>query len=348
MLAVLFSGLIACGKGKPFPGAALVNPLGTVTLMPASGKSAYRLTAEMQFRPEGLLLEGDAVRTGPNSRVDLQFPAGLVMRLGANSAVKLSRGKVLAGENFTDVLMELKNGRLMTRKKKLGAKSRVFIATPTIIASVRGTEFLVKADGDESAVLVQEGTVVVDEVPQFRGEELPPVPEAPDSPDAPEVPEVPDVPEISEEATEVTEGNKIEVETTDATDTSDATDASEEITDTGESTESEDTDSALDEDVAELDEDDREELDEMSDGLDYMDATGLEQIEAIQQSFEEAKQEIREAIDEQREANRELIETEKARMQDEFDAQKDAIRGDNVKQAQGEAQSELDRIKNMQ
>ncbi|MCR9144870.1 MAG: FecR family protein [bacterium] len=345
VVCIAASMLLLCGKKTPFPGAALVNPIGTVTLEPAKG-DAYRFIDAMEFQPEGLLLEGDLVRTSANSRVDLQFPAGLVMRLGANSAVKLSRGKILGGENFGQVLMDLEKGRLMTRKQKLNSKSKVVIRTPTLIASVRGTEFLVKQDGSGGEVLVQEGTVVVDGpgTPGTRDIEEPPSPEAPDS-------EEPPAPEAPEESS--TDPNDAEEEIDDPYDTLDedleAIVNGQEVEEGNKIEVTDDSEAPDEEDLAELDEDDREELEEMSDGLDYMDAQGLEQIEGILQSFEEAKAEIREAVDEQREKNREMMDSEKARMRDEFQAQKDAIRGEGeVKDAQGKAQSELDRIKNMQ
>ncbi|MEQ9366306.1 MAG: FecR family protein, partial [Leptospirales bacterium] len=316
----------------PFPGAALANPIGIVSLIPAKGPG-YTFTSEMMFRPEGLLLEGDSVRTGANSRVDLQFPAGLVMRLGADSQVKLSRGKILGGDNFGRVLMDLKEGRLMTRKQKLNAKSRVVIRTPTLIASVRGTEFLIKQDRASGEVLVQEGTVVVNGpgAPTTRDIEDPPTPERPGdtTTDTNEQPIDDPYDTLDEDLEAITngqdvdEGNKIEI--------------------------TDDTTAPEEGDVAELDEADREELEEMTDGLDYMDAQGLQQIEGIMQSFKEAKAEIGEAVREQREKNREMMDSEKSRMRDEFQAQKDAIRGEGeVKDAQGKARNELDRIKNMQ
>ncbi len=329
-MALLAFSLAFCGGKKAFPGAALVNSRGQVTLLPANGQP-YAFEESMKFKPEGLLLEGDAVRTGANSRVDLQFPTGLVMRLGANSNVRLSRGKILGGENYGQVLMDLKQGRLMTRKQKLNAGSRVVIRTPTLVASVRGTEFLVKQDGPAGEVLVQEGTVLVsddDEIPSApttRDIDGPPTPEQPGDEEPIDDPydTLDEDLEAITNGQEVDEGNKIEV--------------------------TEDTEAPEEGDVDELNDDDRAELEEMSDGLDYMDAQGLEQIESILQSFEEAKAEIREAVEEQREKNREMMDSEKSRMRDEFEAQKDAIRGEGgVKDAQGGAQSELDRIKNMQ
>ena len=87
----------------------------------------------------------------------------------------------------------------------------------------------------------------------------------------------------------------------------------------------------------------------MSDGLDYMDAQGLEQIESIRQAFEAAKADIGEAVKEQRAKNQEMIQQERSRLKDDFEARKNEIRGEGgVKDAQGKAQSEMDRIKNMQ
>jgi hypothetical protein len=302
----------ACSKKPTFAGAALNRLEGTVTLVPAGG-APYRVTEAMLFTPQGLLLEGDSVSTGSASRVDIQFPTGLVMRLGADSAVKLAKGKVLSGDNFSEVVMDLTKGRLMTRKQKLHQDSRVIVQTPTITASVRGTEFLVIAEPGSGEVLVQEGTVVVSGEPATRDVDAP---DAPSEPDAESEIEIMDV-----DGTEVSEGTKIEI-----------------------------NESGDGEDVAELDDEDRQELAEMSDGLDYMDAQGLQQIEQIMQSFEEAKAEIGAAVEEQRLKNDDLIRQERQRMRDEFESQKSQIRGedDNLKNAQDKARSELDRIKNMQ
>ncbi len=117
---------------------------------------------------------GAEIRTGPRSAATLQLSPTLICRLGANTVVRL---EALKG----DARLRLAQGSVGAQAQP-NTGTRMQIVTPTVIAGVRGTEFIVEtaaenapaapglpdlatgdaqAPGGESQVLVNEGVVAV-------------------------------------------------------------------------------------------------------------------------------------------------------------------------------------------
>ena len=94
------------------------------------------------------------VETGADGYATIQMSPSLIARIGENSRVEIK--SLPGGKNL--VQLALKRGSLGARAKK-GQQAQ--IETPAAVAAVRGTEFIVEADGDESTVLVNEGAVAV-------------------------------------------------------------------------------------------------------------------------------------------------------------------------------------------
>jgi hypothetical protein len=96
---------------------------------------------------------GVEIRTGKGAQVTLQLSPTLLCRIGENSTVKLD---VLSGT----IRLNMQKGSVGTQA---GKGTQMQIATPTAIASVRGTEFIVETESEaEATVLVNEGTVAVE------------------------------------------------------------------------------------------------------------------------------------------------------------------------------------------
>jgi len=85
-----------------------------------------------------LLKQGDEVSVGDDSYVDLAYDKEWqnVTRLGSNTRIKIA--SVMPGK------LDLKNGTLFAKLKKLPRDSEFEVKTPTAVASVRGTEYLTK------------------------------------------------------------------------------------------------------------------------------------------------------------------------------------------------------------
>lgn len=101
------------------------------------------------------LFAGDSVRTGKESRVELSYADGTVIRLGENSRLVVrSQGSVRS--------VGLLSGKFWAKVAKLSGGSRFEVASPTAVAGVRGTVFKVEVDRDStSRVAVEEGEVEV-------------------------------------------------------------------------------------------------------------------------------------------------------------------------------------------
>ncbi|MCB1175235.1 MAG: FecR domain-containing protein [Leptospiraceae bacterium] len=189
----------ACNKTeqKAFQGAVLSNPQGEIWVTRVNNQR-YQLSKENLQTGDGLVGQGDIIETKSSSSVDLQYDTGMSMRLGPGSKLTIQKSNLKEQGGSPDVHVKLDQGRLLTRSEKLGADANVLVQTPTMVASVRGTEFLVKPD--EEAVLVDEGSVAVSNTTSPNNAE-------PASPDVSD----PKPPAIDEDSTVVVEeGNKVE------------------------------------------------------------------------------------------------------------------------------------------
>jgi hypothetical protein len=104
------------------------------------------------------LLAGDWLRVGLDGSAELMFD-------GATS-VALSSGTDLALTSLARAGTELRLalGALTAKVSKLGSGERFRVRTPTAVAAVRGTEFVVEQDeddGDSRVAVVDEGEVAV-------------------------------------------------------------------------------------------------------------------------------------------------------------------------------------------
>ncbi len=107
------------------------------------------------------LNENDRIKTDPGSMLDIQI-GGSVVRVKEKSDLVLSR---LARDGSTGLeqnTLELRVGRVLASPRKL-ARGEVFVVrTPTAVAGVRGTKFMVIADPSrDTRVSVIEGSVRV-------------------------------------------------------------------------------------------------------------------------------------------------------------------------------------------
>ncbi|MCB1326327.1 MAG: FecR domain-containing protein [Spirochaetales bacterium] len=135
------------------------NPVGAVQVTRRDGEQ-YFFTEDMQGSADALLLEGMLLRTGPDGSVDLKFQTGIAMRVGASTGLRMTRSQIVSDDAQSRVLVDLVQGRLMTRTETLTADSEIVVRTPTAVASVRGTEFAV-IEEELNQLLVNEGQVDV-------------------------------------------------------------------------------------------------------------------------------------------------------------------------------------------
>ncbi len=108
------------------------------------------------------------IKVAEQSRIELRFPDGTVMRLSERSRVKMSElsfNKKTADKN---VKVDLSVGKLWANVKKLTTpKSSVEVKTSNAVAGVRGTIYRVNVEEDKSALVkVYDGAVYVANPPR--------------------------------------------------------------------------------------------------------------------------------------------------------------------------------------
>src|SRR5262249_9076515 len=144
---------------------------GHVFIQAVEGNATYSTGAEWRPLSAAMTLPaGSKIKTGANATVDLVLQYnGTVLRLTPNSELRFDKlYKEGAGEGvITDTGVSLVAGAVVGSQRKLSTLSRFDINTPNGIASIRGTEYVVRADG---AVTTLDGAVSVRyNLPKNRG-----------------------------------------------------------------------------------------------------------------------------------------------------------------------------------
>lgn len=137
------------------------------TLYSLEGSAEQRAASSSAWKPcvVGDKFElGDEIRVGAYSRAGIQFQDGMFIRLSSKAALKFDRLRGTQG-NYS-VFLESGKGHFLNREKIDGAK----VETIHLTAAIRGTEFVIEAGPQSSAVTVIEGTVAASN--QFGAIEL--------------------------------------------------------------------------------------------------------------------------------------------------------------------------------
>lgn len=118
-----------------------------------------RQGAETPAVVNGEVFVSDTIRTGADGRAEVTFSDGSVLTVGPDSEVAVSFFAPEASESVA--LLDLISGIARMTVNKATAWGRFEVRTTTAVASVRGTEYLVEALPDKTAVFVAEGRVAV-------------------------------------------------------------------------------------------------------------------------------------------------------------------------------------------
>ncbi|MBD9372457.1 FecR domain-containing protein [Rhizobium sp. ARZ01] len=98
------------------------------------------------------LLAGDTLRTNANGSLAILFSDSTQMRMGRNTTLIV---KKIDGQSNSEV--ELSSGVIWARAKRGG--SGLIVETPAAAAAIRGTDWTLRVDGDQTTLTVLEGTV---------------------------------------------------------------------------------------------------------------------------------------------------------------------------------------------
>ena len=106
-----------------------------------------------------IIKENDAITTGDNSSCDIRIGESII-RIKSKSDVKIA--SLLKNDKVENTAINLDSGKIICKAKKLSKEESFLVKTPTAVAAIRGTQFIVEADKAlTTRVKVFEGEVKV-------------------------------------------------------------------------------------------------------------------------------------------------------------------------------------------
>ncbi|MBK8394724.1 MAG: FecR domain-containing protein [Leptospiraceae bacterium] len=117
-------------------------------------------TNAVGVKPEvgALLSNGDTLITGEKSTIDLEFSHGSNLRIKSNTEIAIKR--LIENNGTLTEEVSLKKGMLVANVTKKKQSDNFNIVTPTVIAGVRGTRFLVEVIPNSSNLSVTRVSVL--------------------------------------------------------------------------------------------------------------------------------------------------------------------------------------------
>lgn len=122
--------------------------------------SVQRAGASVTVHTGDILVEADRIETGPDSILDLAV-SGHAIRIMGQSTASVAELRRSPDGSAKSVRMSLEKGGILSSAGKLAAKDRFEVQTPTAIAGVRGTRFLVQISEGGTRVRLFQGSVMV-------------------------------------------------------------------------------------------------------------------------------------------------------------------------------------------
>jgi tetratricopeptide (TPR) repeat protein len=130
-----------------------------------------KVAAFTPARPNTALNEAAAVRTGANGWAELHLSDGSTLTLGNSTELELSSLKI--AKRKKEGLFSLNGGKLRARVTRLvGQQTDFRFRSPTAVAGVKGTEFLMLSRGMANVLFGVDGMVVVSGTAKSSGQTL--------------------------------------------------------------------------------------------------------------------------------------------------------------------------------
>lgn len=141
----------------PKRGLAVITSFNGKVTINAPDQEPYEFDKSMLYTSKGMAGVGTILSTGPDGKLDLQFSTGILLRLGEDTKVLIEEAEVRSGDDFSNVILDLKKGKLFSKIAKIAANTDYQVKSPSSVALVRGTEFI----NIEDIVVVGDGSVEV-------------------------------------------------------------------------------------------------------------------------------------------------------------------------------------------
>ncbi|WP_025176915.1 lipoprotein LipL45 [Leptospira interrogans] len=165
--SLLTTGLLvfnACKKPTESSKAAATkgnSPSAVVVFSVGEAKILHADLTEEKAALGASLKTGDKVSTKQKSKVDIQFADGSAIRISENSVIDFDALSINSHGN-SDTRLALVSGKVFAKVNKASKEDQFSVVTPTAIAGVRGTSFIVdRSKSDKAVVKVLEGAVAV-------------------------------------------------------------------------------------------------------------------------------------------------------------------------------------------
>ncbi|MGD9897630.1 MAG: FecR domain-containing protein [Calditrichaceae bacterium] len=135
--------------------AKISFPLGNVLVLKVGEKQMSKAVFNMN------LFEGDKVKTQPQSRCEIKFKDGSIVRIDEQSIYTIEKASISDKEK--NVQSELSIGKLWANVKKLTKSSDKWkLRGPSAVVAIRGTIYRMDAEADSTTLVkVYEGSVGV-------------------------------------------------------------------------------------------------------------------------------------------------------------------------------------------
>ncbi len=146
------------------PGSTILIPADLLRREPVDATVvAFSGTVKIEGEKAALgrtVLVGDVIATGPNSFITLAMSDGSRVTLPSQSRIRIEALHRVALDGRLERRFRLEKGRGdFTVAPKQQPDDRFLVRTPVAVAAVRGTEFDIDTDSDESIITVDEGVV---------------------------------------------------------------------------------------------------------------------------------------------------------------------------------------------
>lgn len=153
LLLTFFTAITACGKKTVLTRIAFVNFFGgEVFIINGAVKTPAKIGDKIN--------EGLGIETGANSFVEIVLGENMI-KLMEKTFVQVTQLTTNADKGEESDFF-LKEGKTISRiTKKLGKSDSYKVTTPTSVASVRGTDFVVGVEADKSYIACLNGKVAV-------------------------------------------------------------------------------------------------------------------------------------------------------------------------------------------
>ena len=105
--------------------------------------------------------EGDRIKTGSDGRIELAMQDDSRLTIGNNTEMEITRFLLDKDNNKRSATVFLVKGKLRGVVAKFAGRTDMKVKTPTAVAGVKGTDFIVMNEGKANILFGQEGSVEV-------------------------------------------------------------------------------------------------------------------------------------------------------------------------------------------